>query len=196
MDDALQVQLLVGAIDWGPVAVWVGTAVTFLTAVIALLVALGVFDRALGPRLRLAYEQREPWSRPGHDPVDGDVVWVRISVENVGRKSARGCVGRLVAITTDGEPRSDIDPVQLRWAGVPRTQAFEPIDIRPRQREFLDVACLHPGQRLRIVTFDDPSFEPGFSTELNLDRQHDLEVGVFADNADTRNWTLEWPAAT
>jgi hypothetical protein len=106
-------------------------------------------------------------------------------VENVGRDSAGGCVGRLLGLTTDGLARADVDPIQLRWAGLPRSQAFEPIDLRRGQREFLNVLVLEEGARWRIVTFEDQDFDPGFSTELAPDQEHVLRVAVFADNAET-----------
>jgi hypothetical protein len=115
---------------------------------------------------------------------------VRVGVENVGRQPARGCVGRLTGIVTDGVPRADIDPIQLRWAGMPRSRSFDPIDIRRGQREFLNVLSLRKGSRWQIVTFEDPDFDPGFTTEIAADRSHLLELAVFADNADTATRSL------
>jgi hypothetical protein len=82
------------------------------------------------PGFRLTFEQTEPWCRGGVHPVDGEVLWVRVGVENVGQQPARGCVGRLTGIATDGVPRADVDPVQLRWAGVPPSRYFDPVDVR------------------------------------------------------------------
>ena len=68
-------------------------------------------------------------------------------------------------MTTDGELRSDVDPVQLRWAGLPRSRAFDPVDLRREQREYLNVLDLRDGD-WRLVTFEDPDFDPGFATDL------------------------------
>lgn len=114
------------AVDWGPVGVWAGAIATFLAALIALLGSVGGFDRYRAPRLRLTFEQTEPWCRGGVHPVDGEVLWVRVGVENVGQQPARGCVGRLTGIATDGMPRADVDSVQLRWAGVPPVAVLRP----------------------------------------------------------------------
>jgi hypothetical protein len=114
---------------------WAGVIATFLAASVALLVAAGVFDSLRGPWLRLTFDRAELWCRTG---AQGE-LWVRVAVENAARARApaHGCVGRLVALTTDGWARTDLDPVQLRWAGVPRSRVLDAIDIRPGQREFL-----------------------------------------------------------
>ena len=113
-----------------------------------------------------------------------------MGVENVGRAPASGCVGRLTALRTDGTLRTDVDPVQLRWAGVPRSRSFEPIDLRRDQREFLNVVYLVEGSRWRIDTYAEPDFHPGFTTELPTDGEHVIDVAVFADNAATARCSL------
>src|SRR5690349_13045944 len=91
---------LVATVEWGPVAAWAGAVVTFLSVLVALAIALGLFDAFRGPRIRITFEQIEPWCRKA---VGGDdALWVRVGVENVGRKPARGCVGRMISVTTDG----------------------------------------------------------------------------------------------
>ena len=169
--------------EWGPVGVWVGAAATFLVGIVALSVAFGAFERFRAPKLRVTFSPIQPWCRTNIHPVDGEVLWVRIGVENVGKQPARGCVGRLVEVVSDGTPRSDVDPVQLRWAAVPQSTSFAPLDIRLGQREFLNVLCLHVGSRWRLVTFEDPDFDPGFPTELPTDHRHVLRVAIFSDNA-------------
>jgi len=181
---------VVVAVDWGPVGTWFGGIATFPAAGIALLSSMGAFERRRAPRLLLTFEQTEPWCRPGIHPVDGDVLWLRVGVENVGQRPARGCVGRLSGITTDGTPRADVDPIQLRWAGVPPSRFFEPVDLRRNQREFVNVLYLRQGSRWRIVTFEDPDFIPGFTTELAADRHHVLHLAVFSDNAETVTTSL------
>ena len=133
----------------------------------------------------LTFEHAEPWCRSVDHPEVGDAFWVRVGVENVGRASARSCVGRLTALRTDGALRTDVDPVQLRWAGVPQSRSFEPVDLRRDQREFLNVVYLVEGSRWRIDTYAEPDFHPGFTTELPSDGEHVVDVAVFADNAAT-----------
>ena len=173
------------AVNWGPVGTWAGVAATVLVVIVTALVALGYFDRFKRPRIRITFEQVEPWCRHGTTEQEGDVLWVRVGVENRGKAPARGCVGRLIAVTTDGELRHDVDPVQLRWAGLPRARAFDPIDLRRDQREYLNV-LYGPGQsRWELVTFDDPDFDPGFATSLPIDQRQLFQISVFSDNADT-----------
>jgi hypothetical protein len=47
--------VFVPAVDWGPVATWFGAVATFLAALVALVVALGLFDRFRGPRLEITF---------------------------------------------------------------------------------------------------------------------------------------------
>ena len=132
----------VAAIEWGPVATWASAVATFLTALIAVLVAQGRFARFRAPRIRITFDDAEPWCRTGVGSSGRHLLWVRVGVENIGRGTAHGCVGRLMGVTTDGQERADVDPVQLRWAGVPRSRSFDAIDLRPDQREFLNVLLL------------------------------------------------------
>jgi hypothetical protein len=91
----------------------------------------------------------------------------------------------MTMVTTDGRRRRDIDPLQLRWAGVPLSRAFEPVDLRRGQREYLDVLLLERNRPCRILTFEDPDFDPGFPTELDRSQEHVLDPAVFTDNAET-----------
>ena len=180
-----------GAVEWGPVSAWVAAVATILATIVALLVAFHITDRVRGPRLRFTFEQSEPWCRRGALSDGRQVFWVRIGVENVGQESARGCVGRLIGLTTDGLTRADVDPLQLRWAAVPRSRSFNPVDLRRDQREFLNVLVLNEHEaRWRIVTFEDPDFDPGFSTNLEPASEHILRLAVFADNAPTTTCAL------
>jgi hypothetical protein len=177
------------AVQWGPVAVWVGAIATFGAALVALLASIGWFGRLEKPKLELTFESTEPWCRQvGRDSTQ--VMWVRVGVENTGRTVARGCLGRLIRVSTGGSHRSDIDPVQLRWAGVPRSRSFEPVDIRRGQSEFLNV-LFSSDAGWRIDTFEGKDFDPGFVLTLGPE-SHDVEIAVFADNADTEALTFQF----
>ncbi|NYE18978.1 hypothetical protein [Microbacterium immunditiarum] len=115
------------------------------------------------------------------DGVDGE--WVRLGVENVGKTAAMGCVGRLSEVHTDGVLRPDVDPVQLRWAGVPRSRGFAPLDLRPGQREYLNVVMRHSDGAWHLATFEDPDFDRAFTTDLAVGARHELHIAVFAGNA-------------
>jgi hypothetical protein len=169
-------------LTWGPIGAWVGAGTTLLIVLTTILVSLGFFDRFRGPRILITFEASEPWVRHGKLQPEGRTLWVRVGVENVGFGPARACVGRIISVQTKGERRRDVDPVHLRWAGVPRSRAYDPTDLRRDQREFIDVLCLVPGAKWRLVTFEDPDFEPGFATHLPLDETHILQVSIFMDN--------------
>ena len=111
--------MITRGVEWGPVGTWAGAIATVLVVITTALVALGYFDGFRGPRLRLTFEATEPWCRQGKTEGDGTALWVEVGVENLGASPARGCLGRLISVTTNGALRPDIDPVQLRWAGVP-----------------------------------------------------------------------------
>jgi hypothetical protein len=179
------------AVDWGPVAAWAGTGATICIALVTASIALGYLSQTRPPGLRATFEPTEPWVRNNH--IGGEVFWVRIGVENVGPQRtapARGCVGRVVAVRTGGVPRYDVDTVQLRWASLPHVRGFEPMDVRNGQREFLDVVALRPGQPWRIITFDEPGWDPGFVLDLSRDGRHEVDVAVFSDNATTVTTTV------
>lgn len=175
--------MITAAVEWGPVAAWAGAIATILVVITTALVALGFFAYVRGPRIRLTFEATEPWCRRGETEREGKALWVRVGVENRGRGPATGCVGRLLSVATNGELRSDVDPVQLRWAGLPRSHAFDPMHVPSDQHEYLNVLCLLDGSRWRLVTFEDPDFDPGFATELPAGERHMVQISVFADNA-------------
>jgi hypothetical protein len=104
-------------VEWGPVGTWAGAIATVLVVITTTLVALGYFDGFRGPRLRLTFLATEPWCRQGKTEGDGTALWVRVGVENLGAGPARGCLGRLISVTTNGALRPDVDPVQLRFGG-------------------------------------------------------------------------------
>jgi hypothetical protein len=177
------------SIEWGPVATWAGAIATFVTAAVAVLVAMGRFDWFRAPRIRITFGDTAPWCRTG-ERDGGRVLWVRVGVENVGRRPAHGCVGRLIGLSTDGEQRTDVDPVQLRWAGLPRSRAFDDVDVRRDQREFINVLLVHEGGPGRIVTFEGDDFDPGFPLDLDAGHEHVLQVSVFSDDAETASASL------
>lgn len=183
------------AVDLGAAAGWAGAGATLLVVITTSLVALGFFDRFKAPRLVLTFAASEPWCRRG-SLADGRAAWwVRIGVENRGKSVAYGCVGRLTAVATAGLDRDDVDPVQLRWAGSPRSRAFDPIEIRPGQREYLNVLVQPDHEPWRLVTFEDPDFDPGFTTELDVMQVHRLRVAVFSVNASTQAALVTCPPA-
>ena len=175
---------------WGPVSAWAAATATFTVALVALLASLRVFDAFDSPRIRVTFEQREPWCREAMMSDGTKALWVRVGVENVGKGTAHGCIGRMTSLKTGDVLRADVDPLQLRWAGTPRALAFHAVDLRRDQREFLNVLLRPERRHWRIETFDDPDFDPGFATELSAEQEHVLEIAVFAHNARTVSRSL------
>jgi hypothetical protein len=105
------------AVEWGPVGTWARAGATVLVVIVTVLVAFGYFDAFRRPRIHITFESAQPWCRYGTTEHEGKALWVRIGVENRGAAPARGCGGRLIAVTTDGELRHDVDPVQLGGQG-------------------------------------------------------------------------------
>jgi hypothetical protein len=73
---------------------------------------------------------------------------------------------------------------------VPRSRAFDPIDLGRGQREYLNVLYRPTGADWRLVTFQDPDFDPGFATDLPNDARHTIQISVFSGNAGTVTTTL------
>lgn len=143
------------------------------------------------PELVIAYEPREPFCRPTDmvDIDDGSVVpsfWIRVKVSNGGRSTAQGCKGRLVAVCSeDGEARPDRDSMLLRWAlaGMSEEHQLEPLDLAPKEWDFLNVVYATSRRADAVFIATDPRSRPGFATLLEAGRTHRITVAVYADNA-------------
>jgi hypothetical protein len=175
-------------IQWGPVGAWVGGVATFFAGLIALLASIGWFSRFDAPRLDVTFKPIEPWCRRVAKD-SGSILWIRVAVVNTGRTTAHGCVGRLLSVTTGDSPRGDIDPLQLRWAGVPRSRSLQPIDIPRGERDYLNILFCE-GATWQIDTFRDPDFDPGFPLTLAAEHRHRLELAVLCDNAEPQKLTI------
>jgi hypothetical protein len=131
------VLMIIGGVEWGPV----GTL-------------LGHFDSFRGRRIRLTFEAIEPWCRRGETEGEGTALSVRIGVEKW-EEVRHGAALGLISVVTDGRQCRDVDPVQWRWAGVPRSRAFDRMDLMPSRTE------------RSIVTLDDRDFHRLLNPPLN-----------------------------
>ena len=102
-----------GEINWGPVSGWVSAVVTFLAVTLSMFMAFRLPDKLRSPRIRVTFEHSQPWCRSSEQADAEGGYWVRVGVENLGSEPARGCVGRMISLSTDGALRRDIDPLQL-----------------------------------------------------------------------------------
>jgi hypothetical protein len=177
-----------GGLDWGPVSSWVAGVATVVAVVVALL-GWRVRDFLQQPRLKITFDQAEPFCRETLLSDGRQSYWVRVKVQNRGKDPARECVGKLSKVYTGGRFRDDRDPLQLRWCGVPDHRGFEPIHLARTQHEFLNVFRIVQGVRqLWIET--DPDYAPGFPKFLEEESEHRVEISVFADNAAPKTITL------
>ena len=71
-----------------------------------------------------------------------------------------------------------------------------PIGLGRGQREYLNVLYLPTGADWRLVTFQDPDFDPGFATDLPHNARHAIQISVFSGNAGTVTTTLRAEAPT
>ena len=172
------------AVDWGPVSAWVAAGAT-LGAVLVALFGPWLWRRLRHPSLEITFEPGEPccrgtvWSNGKRD------YWIRVRVRNVGQDVARACVGKVTRVNTGTEFRSDIDPMQLRWCGVPDRHGFDPIHLAENQDEFLNVFCIVEGDPIiGFETYPSEDFSPGHPTHLDSGAEHQVQISVVADNAD------------
>lgn len=182
------------SVNWDALAA-VATLVLAFVAFLSVLVALfgqWVNERWRRPRLVMTFNRQDPFCRYTLVNWPGGArkaYWARVRVTNEGVSPALGLRGKLVAIRTDGTQRFDVDPMALRWAGVPDALGFDPIVLARGQHEYLNVAYVVQGEsEIQIPTF--PGFAPGHRTTLEPNREHKLEISVFADNAEPMTTAL------
>ena len=162
-----------------------------MLAVLVALFGWRLWDWLRRPQLRIIFEQAEPFCRKTELSNGRDGCWVRVRVENTGVEPARACVGKLTKTYSNGQVRQDMDPMQLRWCGVPDGRGFEPIHLARKQHEFLDVFLIVDGQAfLKVETFPPSDYAPGFPTALEKEVEHSVEIAVVADSADPAPYTL------
>lgn len=141
------------------------------------------------PRLKITYKPAEPFCRD-NVPLEGGALahWIRVMVTNEGRSTAKRCKGQVIKVVRqeDNSVRSDIDPLPLRWAGVPEGQEMNPRDLSPKESQYLNVAMARTDNQNAVIIATDLSgdFRPGFSPTLEAGRRHKITVAVYADNAD------------
>lgn len=157
----------------------IGTVGALVLALFGGLLARWVF----GPRLKIEYEHRDPYSR--YTPVEGGVEsrWIRIRVRNASMRTAHNCHARLLAVRyDDGTERSDIDTFPLRRSSTPQALWFEPIDLAPGQFQFFDVVLARADVTSHALfpAWDD---KMGFLPALEANTQHGITVGVLSDDA-------------
>lgn len=178
-----------GGTDWGPVSSWVAAGVT-LAAVMVALFGWRVVDWWRKPTLCLSFDRSEPFCRATKLATGRDGFWVRVLVADNGKDGARGCIGKFASVRSGGIERTDRDPFQLRWCGVPDERGFDGLHLARGQSEYLNVFLIIRGvDALTFVTF--PGYAPGFSTALEPNQDHLLRIVAAADNASPKDIWLQ-----
>jgi hypothetical protein len=117
-------------------------------------------------------------------------------VRNAGRSQADGCTGQLLEVRSDEEVRADIDPIQLRLAGVPQERGFDAFNLPRGGVAYLNVVFTRddePGVHIATI----PGADFGFDTRLSRDTWHELTILVSSANARPVTVTLPiYPAGS
>jgi len=180
----LTVQLPQLTVDWQLVTAAVAAAATFAAVLVALL-GWRLNDWLRKPRLAISFEKGPPWCRWTTLASKRRAYWVRLQVRNNGVNPARACVGKVTRVNAATGLSDDIDPLQLRWCGVPDRIGFDPIHLAKNQDEFLNVFRIAERDAfMGFETFPPEDFAPGHPTYLPSGAEHQVEISVFADNAD------------
>ena len=122
----------------------IGTLLTGLVAIGAILYAEYYKPKFRGPRLKVEHENRSPFNKvvtPVDNnlrPVGGPQWWARLRVRNAGHSTAHRVIGRLVEVWNSGtgERVEQFDPCTLSWSG---PIGVTPIDLSPEDYEYLDL---------------------------------------------------------
>ncbi|MBI2836380.1 MAG: hypothetical protein HYX85_01640 [Chloroflexi bacterium] len=114
--------------------------------IIAAMLTLGgreVVSYLRRPNITIMFEKDENtdscYHRLATNPENS--CWLRVKVTNIGRSTAKNCLGRLVELDDERNP-TDRDPVKLHWIDTPwqeGTELFTTIDLHRGESGFLDV---------------------------------------------------------
>jgi hypothetical protein len=141
------------------------------------------------PILRVHYEAVEPYCRTA--PIEtGDpsrlvqTHWLRVRVTNEGRSTAKRCKPKSVGIyDTDGSWRADFDSVVLQWSATPVARALAPMDLAPKEQQYIDVLfCREDQSNVAVIAGDQTP--AGHRKVLLAPSRCRIRVAVYADNTD------------
>lgn len=130
--------------------------------------------------------------------------WLRVRVTNVGRGTAKGCVGRLVGVTDDkGKKVEPLDPLYLHWVGTSWSDVpFRRLDLARGDAEFLDVCMTQQanpnlylaGDQFPLWTRND---QRGITNFLHAGK-YVLAIAVYGDEVrpKTKYLSVRWGAST
>lgn len=136
------------------------TAIVALAVSVCSLIWLEIHARISRPRVVIYFHQSDVSCRlqtQAYGPTQEARTYIRVRVSAIGRRSAKGCLGRLIAAyqplsETNWGPNILKDVKTLRWVDA----AFDPIDIHPRISHNLDI-CFEGSsvKGIRIADYTD-----------------------------------------
>jgi hypothetical protein len=147
-----------------------------------------LLERYRKPRLKCL--ERDIFNVEGYLDRPGTVRFITLPIQNIGRKSALGCVARATAIPLSGQ--GSRQEVSLHWADTPfpNSDVAVPVSIAPNDKRRLDVVFSRIGGPLRCLA--SPRALYGyFSEDAELGQgEYKLEIRVACEDGAVAESTL------
>jgi hypothetical protein len=121
---------------------WAGVVASLAVVGIALFLNM-LTDRARQPRFRITCRGVPPWQiAKKSERLDGELLFVRLQVQNVGRTCEEACEVRVEQVfrlhsgkVTKPQPINDHDPRPLKWVG----RDTKPVTLNRGAFDFVDL---------------------------------------------------------
>ncbi len=165
----------------------IGAIATFLVVFFALYGEK--FRSAIwGPKIEIFHENALPYNKEAGHKMDGERVeglYIRLKIWNKGHSTAHGVYGKLTKIVGGNEMKGfdTFDPTILKWVS---TQKCEPINLCPRDEDFLDVLFApRDATYFKILTVD---YSVGSQIKFKMDSDpYKLYISIYSDDAPTES---------
>lgn len=190
MDEILLLVATSRSVDWNLVVQSIAAGGSIFVGIVAVLAGFGVFQIHRRPKLKLSFQEMEPWCRTTEVEPGRRAYWIRLVVENARGEPAEGLIAKAMEVRTGGALRADLDPMRLRWATAEGPEGFRPISLRNGEHEFLNLFEIVELESLAKFVTGDEERRRGVETFLRPDATHEVRVTVFADNADPVSATM------
>ena len=166
------------------------TAIGALATILAVIMALfgeKIKSKIWGARLFIEHKNKLPFNKHAYSiNTNGQTkkgFYIRLKIENTGKSTAHSVYGKLTKIEYLEENQSiDIyDPSVLRWVS---TQECKPINLSPRDFDFLDILFSIENEDNFILQTDYKLRGSPFVFKKNLS-PHALYISIYSDDAPT-----------
>ena len=171
-----------------------------LSGALAPLIAECAKRRFLGPRLEVMYKEEERYMPitevPGRLPGRlYPAKYLRVRVENTGRRVAKGCKAYLVKleeiVNSEPQPTFYQDTFRLRWAYEQQDELHEGIDIPPGIFIFFDVlSCKHQEDKdMTIIQVSKFSIKK-FRNKIKFNKSYRFTILVASEETEPEQISL------